>query len=704
MAVTHKTKAGTTATDDAQTARRIKYGLNVAVAIVASLAIVVVFNLITVKYLKRIRLDVTESRRYSLSEQTHKLLRGLEHDYSIISLMSTGIAEYDNARDLIDEYGHYSGSVTVEHLNPASEQADRFFKAIAERYDSHLEPIRTAIERAHRVLVEIEPTVSQQVNNVRDLSKTAGASNPRLSELIAGVDQFFQQWLFDCSPLIEKIPAQLQDPIADLGRISAALAKAMTELDGGLSQMTARYRPFVDADDISSAIKDKLLSLTTMCKQLRSSIAATIDALNNLPDAADYEKLRNQLDQQDSVAIVGEDEVQVIAVSDMFPQPNASELRRAQEEGRTLNPTFLGEEKITGALISMELDRKPMIVFVSDDPRRPALGPRGTYRHVAQRLENMNFEVRPWLPTANRGPDGRMAPPQPPPQPANGQRVVWVITPLSGSSAMFGGPASGGAAQKVADVVREQLGKGQAALINFAPDRSAGLGGSNPMVELVGQWDITPQVDRLLLREIMFRGRSLGINEFKVIDWPNHLSVTEALGRMPGVFAFASPLVLGATEGKNLEHWILAEVRGDRVWAETDYGPDPYENLFDETKAAAAFTLAVAAQRDAARLIVVTDAVWASDDVTAAGSLQMQGGRVVIGTRYPANAELFVNSVCWLAGLEQIIARTARSQDIRRINDISATSLTVIRWWLPTAMVLTTFFAGMTVWLVRRSS
>ena len=57
---------------ETQTQRRVKYGFNITIAIVAAAAIVLILNIISYKYLDRVRLDTTQSRRYSLSDQTRK--------------------------------------------------------------------------------------------------------------------------------------------------------------------------------------------------------------------------------------------------------------------------------------------------------------------------------------------------------------------------------------------------------------------------------------------------------------------------------------------------------------------------------------------------------------------------------------------------------------------------------------------------------
>ena len=85
-----------------QAARRRKYGLNVAVSVVAVLALFVLINWIA--YRQFVRFDLTATRSYSLSPQTLKVLQGLEGSYQIVTLFSRSGEHVDQALDLIEEY------------------------------------------------------------------------------------------------------------------------------------------------------------------------------------------------------------------------------------------------------------------------------------------------------------------------------------------------------------------------------------------------------------------------------------------------------------------------------------------------------------------------------------------------------------------------------------------------------------------------
>src|SRR5690606_12481904 len=90
------------ATPPTQAQRRVKFGLNVVVSVVVAVAIVAIVNYLA--FLVPQPVDLTQSGAYSLSPQTKTVLDGLDEDYRIVTLLTTGEPHRDQAIDLIAEY------------------------------------------------------------------------------------------------------------------------------------------------------------------------------------------------------------------------------------------------------------------------------------------------------------------------------------------------------------------------------------------------------------------------------------------------------------------------------------------------------------------------------------------------------------------------------------------------------------------------
>lgn len=95
-------------------ARQTQYAAFAAVYILIVIAIVVIANVIGDRYNKSY--DATANKRYSLSEQTAKIVKGLKQDATITYFNSSrGFAE---GKDLLDEYKNLSPKVKVQYVDP----------------------------------------------------------------------------------------------------------------------------------------------------------------------------------------------------------------------------------------------------------------------------------------------------------------------------------------------------------------------------------------------------------------------------------------------------------------------------------------------------------------------------------------------------------------------------------------------------------
>ena len=95
-------------------ARQTKYGAYAAVYILVVIAIVVVANMLANRYNKSY--DTTSNKRYSLSDQTKKIVNGLKQDATITYFNQS--TRFQEGKDLLDEYANLSPKVHVEYVDP----------------------------------------------------------------------------------------------------------------------------------------------------------------------------------------------------------------------------------------------------------------------------------------------------------------------------------------------------------------------------------------------------------------------------------------------------------------------------------------------------------------------------------------------------------------------------------------------------------
>ena len=686
-------------TGETQSGRRVKYGTNVVIAVAAAVLIVIIINVIRYKRLFRLRQDLTSNSRWSLSEQTRRVVKDLEGEYRLVMLLSQANERRDQAEDLLGEYARLSGNLTVEEINPSSEGRMLAFSAeLLERYKDQLEPLKEALGEATKGLRELRADVEQQLELVRKVHGDERLTDVKLKEFIQSAVSAFSRIAADYEDLSDGLAEHLEGALPNYGGAINQLKGMLTNHDEGVFAVVIdRFNGVAEDPGVDDAIKEQLLQSAQGLGRTRQALSQALDRLKSAQPSAEYDELRGQI-RSGTVVVIGPPgkPPQVVAVNEMFKSPNAEQLRQAQAEGTIPELTFLGEERITGALVAMSLKEPPLVVFVGAS-QRGALGPRGEYGNVAARLQKMNFDVQEWPLAGRQGPMGQMMPPGPPPEPKAGQKAVWVVPPMPPMNPMQRNPM-GDPGQRVAQHLQERLAAGDAVLVMLDVSPMAGLGMPDAIGDLVKQWQVTPQLDRVIMRQGSGPDRQpVAIAQMDVTQWPDDLPITEAIAGMPGIFLRTCPLVLGTGDGTQV--WPLVRVEGKGLWAHTDLN-ERKPPKFNQDTAADSFTIAAAIEQGANRMVVVCAPAWATNQITGYGIRGLPAE--LVGVQFPANSELFVNSVYWLTGLEQLIAAGARTQDIRRIAPISAGGVTAIRWTLVIGIPLAIVAAGIAVGLVRR--
>ena len=95
-------------------ARQTKYAAYAFVYVVAVIAAIVVANILANRYNKS--LDTTSNKRYSLSPQTAKIVKGLKQNATITYFNQS--TRFNEGKDLLDEYSNLSPRVHVVYVDP----------------------------------------------------------------------------------------------------------------------------------------------------------------------------------------------------------------------------------------------------------------------------------------------------------------------------------------------------------------------------------------------------------------------------------------------------------------------------------------------------------------------------------------------------------------------------------------------------------
>src|SRR5262247_2027106 len=94
--------------------RQTKFAGYIGIYVVIILVAIVVLNVLANRYNKSY--DGTANKRYSLSDQTKKIVKDLNQDATIRYFDQS--TRYAQAKDLLDQYAGLSSKVHVEYVDP----------------------------------------------------------------------------------------------------------------------------------------------------------------------------------------------------------------------------------------------------------------------------------------------------------------------------------------------------------------------------------------------------------------------------------------------------------------------------------------------------------------------------------------------------------------------------------------------------------
>jgi ABC-type uncharacterized transport system involved in gliding motility auxiliary subunit len=160
-------------------ARQTRYTAYATVYILVVLAVLAAANWLANRHNKSV--DTTSNKRYSLSDQTIKIVKNLKEDVTIMLFDES--RSYQQAKDLLDRYDNLSPKLTVQYIDPlkkpqlAREMGVRMMGTVlVKRGDKREEARSVSEEEITSALVRVLKTGTSTVCFV------AGAGEPSLDE------------------------------------------------------------------------------------------------------------------------------------------------------------------------------------------------------------------------------------------------------------------------------------------------------------------------------------------------------------------------------------------------------------------------------------------------------------------------------------------------------------------------------------------
>lgn len=646
--------------------RRFLIGTNVVVATALVVAIVAVAQAIA--YNVPGRWDMTSSGVNSLSEATENLLRNLEQNVRLTSLyFETDREEKDQPRyrravnDLLQLYeATHRARVTAEWINPLKDHGPlRDLKARLREKPAFKEQINTYKERIDKYTNELDARMRDLVETeLRTIDQIGGKGlgESEAKTAVAPVENLLVRWTRILEESREQVDAltfsadpQYSAAVNELRSLYRDFTKTLKDV-GNYGTEQVQGRPNLPEDQARF-----LRDAKTRYADLLADLETEVSALQKLEPLKIDELLAKLAPTANPILVETDKDAVVVDFSAVWP-PVQEGMGRAGFDQRA----FKGEEQLTAAILRVTHKKQTAVVFVRYGGEPLFMGgfmpgqPQAPYAAMKDQLEETNFIVKEWDVKSS------MTPPEIDPKPT---RTLYVV--LNPSPPERGPMGQRGQEPPFGVTHRQAVLKtiGDAGRTLFVAGWYQGPFGAIPgkyeySDYLNDQWGIEVQSDYLLIQTMSIDpGKYLATRDFFSIDDPqvtDHPIVSGPLAAQVAL-PWCAPLELADSPPDEVEQQRLMILpKRDGLWGVKNI--QAYQEQLTQRQylvkepgdLEGPFTVAVAATRHDAKIVVVSARDFAVDSVAFARALGVTAHGLTIRSANPGNSALFINSLHWL--------------------------------------------------------
>jgi hypothetical protein len=723
--------------------RRVVFALNSALQVVLALAAVVLLVGAAAQFGRR--LDLSSSRSNSLSPRTLALLSGLPTDVRVTGLYSTALKDYrkhdqkrrDRVADLLTLYeSRGRGRISAAMLDPQKERT-RLAELIARlrqkpSYREELKPLEALLEQ----FAPVKARIVELIQRERDTLERLGQADPRLASVpqTTTIRLATQELLKDATQTEQDLTKTREVGEGEIPRFMQAVAEIAQHLGAVQKSLQGIQTWMMTEGSALPGLTDETV------QHFRGSQARFEPLLNELTELIPkfqgstpprLETIADTLVQGQTILVETDESAEVLTLDDVWPY-RSERSAPAAEDGDPRD--FAGEQAVSSAILKLTQKDKTAVIFVRVGGQ-PLLHPDfsrfqqtmqmpgpAPYGQLNDLLGRQNFLTQEWDVAAS---------PTPPTVAGAARRVYVLLAPEPSRNPMQPFP-QGITPEQRASI--EQAVEEAGTCMFLAPWYPSVFSGGYPFRDyLRSAWQVESQSDYLVLQYAPGRQkRDLWelanpdpfILSSDVLEFSGH-PIVKPLASTPGAFYRAQPLrVLPVPAPPDDGHELaesaprspatvetLASVRPtENVWATSDVErlqEDFRQRMGTQPRSEdlrPPFPVALAVTRgDGKKAVVIASERMFSDDVAQAQALAFAGGTAVLYPVYPANSDLFINAVHWLAGDVDRISVGAKRGDVPRLDRLKegwAANLTrafVMGIWPAVVLLI-----GGGVWMMRR--
>ncbi len=667
---------------ETQHERWLKYGANVVLVSLLVIVLSVLLVVLAQKYNKR--LDTTMAGLGNLKPQTLTVIQNNKSPIKIVCLYAP--PEYDSETpvderldyrqpviDLLEEYQSKGKNITIEIIDPKLQETkkDQLIDEVTNKYGGEIDKYKEIIKVYPGVYDEISKLATAEVAIVKGLPFDQ-VKEENLAETLNLAFISIQAFPKALQQTKEGINKQLKQKPPDYKGAVNQVQSGTSNLGDMLGAITDGFGKLKDDQKIPEVFRKYMaesLPRYQAIKKLADELADKTKKLGELK----LDDLRQSLKARDSIIVMGEKEMKTIPVDKVWVVPE--DARGFTSEGKP-KPRFAGEQQITSAIVSLTAKTKPKVVFI-----RAGGGPLtmpgirgfqrgGPFGMIASRLRDYNFEV---LEKDITGMSAMRQQQFAPPEPSDEEikDAIWIVPGFPSAPSQMGPPPS------IAPRLKQHLDSGGSALVMGYPQ------GEN-FADALEPWGIKLRPDVVAAHEAVVGGpESTDIVEqaqrepliFLLRSYGNHL-ITRTVEGLDGIFVPMNIVETSAKPGCTVTA-VIPVPQSLKTWGETDVaGAMEGKAHYDAGTADKPGDLkpplwagAVSEKAGSGRVVVLGSATFAMDNMLGFPDQNLRKQGIVV-SRFPANGELFMNSVFWLSKQDTMVTISASALEVNRVGEI----------------------------------
>jgi hypothetical protein len=670
---------------------------------------------------------MTQAGISSLNTQTKQILKDLKQNIKIVSLYTNVNPPADTAKakdfvdyaqpvaDLLDEYKRYGGGkIEVEVIDPTENpgKVDDLIANVTERYGGEVKAYRDFLDGytgAGKTEEQIKKMLTDEVEKASAISKEdLGAANSKLADVV-------QQALDTAKSLVTKFGTTARDRKRFLDEKPPNYRRAVDDINTRMEDVSDISGQIVKLFDqlkteaaAPAAVKKYAVEAIPRFQELQKRANAVTDATKKL-GTLKLDDLRTQLKARDGVVVLGPKDMRTLSFEQVW-QTDPNVRRELMNPDAKIKPRFAGEQQITSAILALTQEKKPKVVFVR--PGGAPLTTPGTFfnaggplSQIAARLKEYNFEVLEkdlsgtWAMQAQMR--GGM-PPEPEPSDEEIKDAIWIVLSVPSGQSPMGAPPS------IAAKVKDHLDHGGSAMCLFLQQ------GDNLEAALAA-WGVKVRTDAVVVHkpvpatgaqsndivELAQRQPSI----FVLTKYGDHvLAKPLTQHELDTVMIQLCPVSTTSKPGYTTSN-LLPIPTDPQSWGETNIesAGNPSDLSFDpKTDIAGPLFGGAAVEKDkGGRVVAIGSVQFAINDLISYPDRELLE-RGFLTARFPGSAELFLNSVFWLAHMEPMIAISPSAMDVSRIEPMSAASQKFWQLMIVPGLPLLVIVAGGLMYVRRR--